>query len=68
VTVAESCDVSVYALKGLINHSTGKSITSGYIVMSAERLRDPPQKVADKIKTLCKVPAVEGANVARLTG
>ena len=32
VTVAESCDIPVYALKGLVNHSMGTDVTAGYVV------------------------------------
>src|SRR5262249_21119820 len=31
VTIAESCDISPYALKGLINHTVGDDDTAGYI-------------------------------------
>jgi integrase len=68
VTVAESCEISVMALKALVNHSLGRDVTSGYVQMTAERLRAPMQKVADKLKDLCGVPAVEGENVAQLPG
>jgi integrase len=56
VTYAESTDISVYALKALINHSLGAGVTEGYIDMKPERLREPVQKVCDKIKALCRVP------------
>jgi integrase len=67
VTVAESCEISVMALKGLVNHSLGRDVTSGYVQMTAERLRAPMQKVTDKLKDLCAVAPVEGENVERLT-
>ena len=37
VTVAESCDIPVYALKGLVNHSMGTDVTAGYVVAGPER-------------------------------
>jgi len=46
ITTAESLDISSYALKQLVNHSQGRDVTSGYIVMNIERLREPMQKVA----------------------
>jgi integrase len=63
VTVAESCDISVMALKALVNHSMGSDVTGGYVQMTPERLREPAQKVADKIKALCGITAPVGAVV-----
>jgi integrase len=53
ITVAESADISPLAMKALVNHSLGNDVTSGYVVMTAERLREPAQRVADRLKTLC---------------
>jgi integrase len=53
VTVAESADISPLALKALVNHSYGDDVTAGYIVGSVERLREPAQRVADRLKELC---------------
>jgi len=66
VTVAESCDISVYALKALVNHSLGTGVTESYINMTAERLREPAQRVCDKLCALCSVDAPAGGNVALL--
>lgn len=55
ITVAESCDISSFALKGLVNHSIGSGVTEGYIIIDAERLRGPMQRVADKLKELCGI-------------
>ena len=52
ITVAESCDIAIYALKGLVNHSFGTDTTAGYIVAGPDRLREPMQKVTDKFKEL----------------
>jgi integrase len=68
VTVAESCDISPIALRALVNHSLGNDVTSGYVQMSVERLRDPAQRVCDRLKQLCGVAEPEGRNVARLRG
>lgn len=65
VTVAESCDISPIALRALVNHSLGRDVTSGYVVMSPERLREPAQKVCEKLKVLCGIVEPVG-NVARL--
>lgn len=61
ITIAESCDISPMALQALVNHSPGRSITADYVQMNVERLREPAQRVADRLKQLCGVVAVEGA-------
>ena len=52
ITLADSCDIPFYALKGLINHSMGTDVTAGYIVAGPDRLRGPMQKVTDRFKEL----------------
>ncbi|MGE0266569.1 MAG: tyrosine-type recombinase/integrase [Candidatus Obscuribacterales bacterium] len=49
-TCAERLDISYYALKKLLNHSTSGDVTSGYIVIGVERLREPMQKITDFIR------------------
>jgi integrase len=66
VTVAEATDMSVLALKALVNHSLGKDVTEGYIQMTAERLRAPAQRVADRLKSLIGIEPPKGANVRKL--
>jgi len=66
ITVAESTDISPLALKALVNHSLGGGVTEGYVQMTAERLREPAQRVADRLKQLCGVARPAGANVAAL--
>ena len=66
ITVAELTDMSVIALKALVNHSLGKDVTEGYVQMTAERLREPAQRVADKLKALCGIARIEGENVTKL--
>jgi integrase len=61
VTIAESCDISPLALKALINHAVGGDVTAGYVQMSIEHLREPAQKVADRMKSLCSIAPMEGA-------
>jgi integrase len=69
ITAAESTEMSVLALKALVNHSLGKTdVTAGYIQMTADRLREPAQKVCDKLKSLCRVAPIEGDNVKKLPG
>jgi integrase len=66
-TVAESLDVPAYALKHLLNHKTGAAdVTGGYLVVTAERLRAPMQKIEDHILRLAGVG--ESAQVIPLRG
>jgi integrase len=69
ITIAESLDIGHYVLKALLNHSMGvdstgenrsveNDTTGGYIIMSAERLREPTQRIVDKIIELVTVKAV----------
>lgn len=52
-TIAESLDISAFALKRLLNHKTIHSdVTAGYIVNDVERLRAPIERIADHILTL----------------
>jgi integrase len=50
-TVAESLDLSKYAIKSLLNHKQddNSDVTGGYIVMNVERLRGALQKVNDEL-------------------
>jgi integrase len=47
ISVAESLDISTYAIKRLCTHSLGGDVTAGYIQMNVERLRAPMQKITD---------------------
>jgi integrase len=67
-SVAESADISFLAIKALLNHAVGNDVTSGYVQMSVERLREPVQRVADKLKALCVVQPLGGANITKLRG
>lgn len=55
VTVAESADISPLSLKALVNHALGTDVTSGYVTTSTERLREPAQRVCDKLIALCQI-------------
>ena len=63
-TVAESCDISPLALKCLVNHALGDDVTSGYVRITTDRLREPAQRVCDRMLELCGISAPEG--VAKL--
>lgn len=54
ITMAESLDISVYALKRLINHKSGGDVTAGYIVLNVERLRAPMQLISNRLLELCE--------------
>jgi hypothetical protein len=47
ITVAESLDLSYYALKRLVNHKMSGDVTAGYIGEDVERLRKPMQQITD---------------------
>jgi integrase len=68
VTISEATDISPFALKALVNHSMGSDITGGYVQMSIERLREPTQRIADKLKHLCGVVVPTGKNIKQLKG
>ncbi|MBY6090481.1 tyrosine-type recombinase/integrase [Maritimibacter alkaliphilus] len=59
ITIAESLDVPYYALKRLLNHRTNGDVTGGYIVVNAERLREPVELVAKRILELKEGRATE---------
>jgi len=61
VTHAEESNISVMALKALVNHAIGGGdVTENYARMTTERLREPAQLVCDKLMTLCGIAAPEG--------
>lgn len=47
ITIAESLDISAYALKRLANHKMASDVTAGYIISDVERLREPMQRITD---------------------
>ena len=49
ITIAESLDISGYAVKRLVNHKMSGDVTAGYIITDVERLRKPMQKITDFI-------------------
>lgn len=52
ITLAESLDIPAYALKRLLNHTIEGDVTGGYIVIDAERLRGPVDRIAERILLL----------------
>lgn len=55
-TVAESLDLPHYALKRILGHSLCNDITAGYIVRNVERLREPTERVVQRIMELLTPP------------
>lgn len=49
ITVAESLDLSHYAIKRLVNHKISGDVTAGYVVHDLSRLREPMQRIADRL-------------------
>lgn len=49
ITVADSLDLSQYAIKRLVNHKMSGDVTAGYVVTNVERLRAPMQRITDKL-------------------
>ena len=66
ITVAEQCPMSVYALKAICNHAGGGDITGKYIQISPERLRDPVQAIADRLKEQCVIKPQYAENILKL--
>jgi len=57
ITIAESLDISAYAVKRLVNHKMNNDVTAGYIIMDVERLREPMQKITDYILEKVEIKA-----------
>ena len=55
ITVAESLDISAFALKRLANHKMANDVTAGYIIGDAERLRAPMQRITDYLLNMAKI-------------
>lgn len=70
ITVAESIDISYASLQKLLNHSDGNSVTSGYIQITTERLREPMERISSKLMELMGIPAAlpENSNEAEPNG
>ncbi|GAA0200811.1 tyrosine-type recombinase/integrase [Kangiella japonica] len=56
ISVAESLELSPYAIKRMVNHKIPEQdVTGGYIIWEVERLREPLQRVNDKILKLAEI-------------
>lgn len=59
-SVAESLDVSRYAIKALLNHAQPKDdVTGRYMNLAVERLRGPMQLITDQLREMCVGPEPE---------
>ena len=52
ITVAESLDLSYYAIKRLVNHKISGDVTAGYVVPDVNRLREPMQRITDRLVSI----------------
>ncbi len=60
VTTAESLDISGYAIKRLVNHRSGSSdVTAGYMVFNVDRLREPAERIAQKLIEIGRIPGFD---------
>lgn len=64
ITIAESLDIPVYALKRLLNHKISSDVTAGYVVIDIERLHAPMQLITDYILRLMGIK--ESANIVSI--
>jgi len=49
ITIADSLDISAYAMKSLLNHKNPNDVTERYIITEVQRLREPMQRICDVI-------------------
>jgi integrase len=66
ITNAQLSAITPLAVKALVDHSLGTDVTSGYTVLSVQDLREPAQRVTDRLKQLCGIAEPQGENVAKL--
>lgn len=66
ITIAESLDISAYAIKRLVNHKMNGDVTAGYIIHDVERLRKPMQAITDYIlSSLTTMPITPTGETSR---
>ena len=54
ITIADSLEISAYAIKRLVNHKMKDDVTAGYIISDIERLRGPMQRITDSLLEFSK--------------
>lgn len=55
LTIADSQDLSSYAIKRLANHKMSGDVTAGYIIADVERLREPMEKISTFIMSKVQI-------------
>lgn len=61
-TVSTEIGVPPYLLKKLLNHKSG-DVTEGYVISTAEILREPMKKIARRMEELCRIkPPIPSKN------
>ena len=63
INTAESLDISSYAVKQLVNHSTNGDVTAGYLVSDPERLRKPMERIETHLLRLCRKDKAKVVNI-----
>jgi len=63
INCAESLDISSYAVKQLVNHSSGGDVTAGYLVSDPERLRKPMERIETHLLRLCRKDKAKVVNI-----
>ena len=56
---------SPIALKALVNHSLNGDVTSGYVIVTPERLREPAQRVTDRLRRCAMQRNAKGQFIKR---
>lgn len=52
--LASDLNVEHYTLKRLLNHTTNGDVTSGYVIVTFEKMRQPVQSISDQIDRLMR--------------
>jgi integrase len=55
ITVAESIGTPLTVIKALVGHAPSRDVTSGYVVLSTDRMREPVQRIAVRLQELCGI-------------
>ena len=66
ITAAERC-VGGVMKKALVDHAVSdRDVTDAYTRLDTKEIAEDAQKVADRLRELCQIPQLAGANVTRL--
>lgn len=67
ITVAESLDLSVFALKRLCSHSLGGDVTAGYVIMDVARLQGPANQITTHLlRAAGRLPSAKVISLPRI--